>query len=519
MSGRRGILSAAILIVLGGFASRVLGLGRDEVIALYFGASAVTSAFQTASRVPTIFYDLVVGGAVSAALIPVLSSYADDPDPTALGEIVSTLLTGSLLLLVGLVALLSLAAPLLTRVLGVPVEQFGMTLDYIRLTIPALLFLGLNGVVGAVSYARRKTVYPALSIALFNLGLIASAVLLHARLGGASLALGVLAGGALQFLAVLPGLRGIPLRPRLSLGNPAVRRMVKLYAPVAAGLVITEASILIDANLAWRTGVNSLSYMRYATNFVQLPLGLVATATSLGSLPLLSRLVDDPIEFRKILGLGLRLALLAIFPALVFLVVFAEPTTRLVYQRGAFDASATSHTVQAFLLYAPQLPFVAVDQLLVYAYYARRDTVTPMLVGVVGVGIYLVSALTMIGPLGLGLSGLILANTLQNSLHAVILVVLLSRAIGSLASDGVGSAAARAIAAAGGGALLATAIRFGVPPPGSTLGLALYLLVGASSVLGAYLVLLHVLGVDEVTSVPRLVATRLTRGKTAVEVA
>src|SRR5262249_39964282 len=159
--------------------------------------------------------------------------------------------------------------------------------------------------------------------------------------------------------------------------------------------------------LAWRTGDDSAAIMRFATTLIQLPLGLVATATSLAVLPMLSRLVDEPDEFRRALGTGLRLALLAIIPAAVFLVVFAEPVIRLVFRRGAFGAAATATTLGAFLLYAPQLPFVAIDQLLIYAFYARRNTLTPMLVGVVGVGIYLASALTLIGPLRLGLGGLV----------------------------------------------------------------------------------------------------------------
>lgn len=516
MSARRGLLGAALLILLGSFASRILGLGRDQIIALYFGASPITSSYQSAARVPTIFYDLVVGGAVSAALIPVLSTYADDPDSGELGRVVSTLLTGTLLLLGCLVIVLSLLAAPLTHLLGVPPREFDTTLGYVRITVPALLFLGLTGVISAVSYARRKTAFPALSIAMFNLGLICSAVLFHARLGGASLALGLLIGGILQLVAVSPGLYGIRLRPRLDLHHPAIRRMLALYAPVAAGLVVTEISVLLDANLAWRTGADSLSIMRFATNFVQLPLGLVATATSLGSLPLLSRLVDDPDGFRETLGLGIRMALLAIFPAIVFLVVFTEPTIRLVFQHGAFDAVATSHTALAFLLYAPQLPFVAIDQLLVYAYYARKNTVTPMLVGLVGVGIYLGSALTMIGPLHLGLSGLILANTFQNTIHAAILFVLLSRVLGPLTGHGVGRTIVRAAGAAGSAACVAAVLRLGVHPPTSTLALALYLALGAAVVLGAYVAFLHLFGVDEATSVPRLVAARVTRRR-AVE--
>jgi putative peptidoglycan lipid II flippase len=513
LGNRRGILTAAVLILLGNLVSRLLGLVREQVIAGYFGVSVVTSAFQTASTVPTMFYDLVIGGAVSAALIPVLSGYFEEDDREELGRVVGTLLTGAALILGLLVGLLLLIAGPVTIVLGVaPGDRvYGATVEMVRIVVPALLFLGLAGVAGAVCYARRWTAYPAAAIALFNGGLVLTTVLLHQRLGGASLVLGMMAGAVLQLLAVLPGLSGIPIRPGLDLAHPAVRRIVRLYAPVAAGLVITELGVLFDRHFAWQTGDLSLSVMRYATTIVQLPLGLVGTATSLAALPLLSRLVDRDDEYRQTLCTGLRLALLAILPALAFLVVFTEPTIRIIFQRGAFDAAATSLTVRAFLLYAPQLPFVAVDQLLVYAFYARKNTVTPMLVGLAGVGIYLVTALLSIGPLQLGLSGLIIANTLQNSLHAVILFVLLTRAAGSLSGYGLGATVARGVLAAlvagAAGALLVGRLS----PPAGTAALLAYLVAGGAVVLGCYLGSLHVLGVDEATVLPRLVRARLAR--------
>ncbi len=488
MTTRGSLLSAASLILLGNLISRVLGLVREQVIAALFGETAVASAFGTAATVPTIFYDLVVGGAVSAALVPVLSGYAASEDQDDLGEIVGTLLVGAAIVLGTLVALLVLAAVPLTAALGVTRDNaiWATTVGLIRLVIPALLFLGLSGVVAAVCYARRRFIYPAFSVALFNGGLVASALLLHQRLGANSLALGVLLGAACQLVGVVPGLRGIPIRLTFQPRHPAIRQILRLYAPVAGGLIISEIGVLIDRNLAWQTGEASVATMRYATTLIQLPLGLVGTAMSLAALPTLSRLVDDVGEFRRTLLASFRLALLAIAPAAAFLAVFAAPVVRLIFERGAFDPLATAATTGAFLLYAPQLPFVAVDQLLIYAFYARRDTVTPMLVGLGGVGLYLVTALTLIYPFRLGLAGLVLANTVQNSLHAVILFVLLRRPLETFGDRRLAGAILRtagaAVVAGGVGLVLRTVV---IPPPG-TAALALYLGVGGALVLGVY---------------------------------
>jgi putative peptidoglycan lipid II flippase len=510
---RNGLISAASLILLGNLASRLLGLAREQVIASLFGESAVTSAFNTAATVPTLFYDLVIGGAVSAALVPVLSGYGQGDDDKELGTVVGTLLLGAGgILLAIVVALLLLAGPM-TEVLGVAPDRpiFAATVQFVRLVVPALLFLGLSGVVAAACYARQRFVFPAFSIALFNGGLVLSALALHERLGGASLALGVLIGAALQFAVVLPGLRGTAIRLAFQPNHPALRHILRLYAPVAAGLVVSELGVIIDRNLAWQTGEASVAIMRFATTLVQLPLGLVATATSLAALPVLSRLADENDEFRATLAAGLRLALLAIIPMGTFLVVFAAPVVRLLFERGAFDVAATATTARAFLLYAPQLPFVAVDQLLVYAFYARKDTLTPMFVGLGGVGVYLATALILIGPLHLGVGGLIVANTLQNSLHAVVLFALLTRSVGSLGGYGAGVSVRQSVEAAIAAGLVAEIVATVVPPPSGVVALAAYLAANAILVLAVYCGTLVALGQSEIRSLLRAVVVRSTR--------
>jgi putative peptidoglycan lipid II flippase len=165
---------------------------------------------------------------------------------------------------------------------------------------------------------------------------------------------------------------------------------------------------------------------------IQFPLGLTASALSFATLPVLSRAAGaasdaGEAEYQRTLRASVRVALLLIVPAMVLLVLLRVPVVRLLFERGRFDEASTASTALAFLFYSPQLPFTAVDQLFIAAYYARKNTRTPVLVGVAGVFIYLAAALTFLGPLQMGMPGLALANAVQNSAHAVILAVLLER--------------------------------------------------------------------------------------------
>jgi putative peptidoglycan lipid II flippase len=202
-------------------------------------------------------------------------------------------------------------------------------------------------------------------------------------------------------------------------------------------MAVTIVGITIDRYLASQLEPGSMTVMAYATRLIQFPLGLVATATSFAVLPTLSMHAarfasasadSDRQGFTETLAFGMKIVLLLMVPATLGLSLLSEPIVRLLFEHRAFTSEDTFRTARVFLFYAPQLPFTALDQLFIFAFYARRDTVTPVLVGILGVGFYLVVALATRGSLGV--YGLALANAVQNSVHALILLGLLWRTVG-----------------------------------------------------------------------------------------
>jgi putative peptidoglycan lipid II flippase len=167
--------------------------------------------------------------------------------------------------------------------------------------------------------------------------------------------------------------------------------------------------------------------MGFATTLVQFPLGLIAAGVGAAVLPPLSRHAAETagLAFQATLTDGLRLVLVLILPATVGLALLREPLIALLFQRGAFDGAAAARTATAFLAYAPGLPAAAIDQVLIFGFYARQRTLAPVLVGVAAVGVYLVVGLALIGPLGM--PGLALANSAQWVAHMVIMALLTRR--------------------------------------------------------------------------------------------
>ena len=380
-----------------------------------------------------------------------------------------------------------------------------------------MLFLGLSGVTTALLYARRQFTLPAFVVTVYNLGIITTALALGGSLGTTSLVLGIVIGAFLQIALQAPGLRGFQYSFVVDLHHPGVRRIARLYLPVVAGLVVSQLGVLIDRNLASQTGEGSMAAMRFATTLVQFPLGLVGSAVAFAVLPTLSRHAAAPSAtggdaYKATLVRGISMVLMLIVPASVGLAVLREPLVRLLFQHGAFDAEATARTALAFLCYSPSIPFAAVDQLLIFAFYARQNTVTPVLVGVLGVAVYLAVALTLLPRLGM--AGLVLANSAQWVVHALILLVLLWRAIGGLRGYGLGWTTAKVLAAGlvmGVAVLAAQPAADAISSGGGLAGLALELaaLVGFGLVVFGSLAL--ALRIDEAGWLWELALARLKR--------
>lgn len=457
-SSARAIALAALLIAGGNIASRVLGLGRVTVIALLFGRGAGVDAYAAAWTVPNTIYDVLIAGAVSAVFVPVLSEYAEG-DPREFARIVSGLVTCVVLLLLGLIGVLAWQAPLVARLLiqSSRPEVYAQTVLLIRLLLPAVLLMGLAGLATATLHAQRKFLLPASIGAIFNAGVILGAALLHRQLGVASLAAGAAIGALGQVAVQGIGLRQLGYRPVLNLRHPAMRRIARLYAPVGLGIVFLIAGTVVDRRLA--SGFPAaLATMQYATTLIQFPLGLVAAAVALAVLPTLSRqsAAGDEPAFRDTLAMGLKVVLLLVTPATVGLATLAGPITAVLFERGAFGAADTLATAEALWCYLPGLPAIAGAQLLIFAFYARKNTLVPSLVQGAAIGLYLLTALALLWLTRLGFLGLVLANSAQWIGHMLLLALLLRRQL-PLRGARLGEAL-RKTALAGGAMAVATAM-------------------------------------------------------------
>lgn len=521
------IAGAAVIVMLGTIFSRVIAIPRESLIAGMFGDGVVTGSYTIAENVLTIFLDLLLSGIASAVLVPVLSEFVGEDQRAELGAVVGKLLT---LVVVGggaMLVLLELGARgvawAMTGVGGNTTSyDSDLVVSLIRWILPALLLLGVASVLQSTLYAMQRFTMPALSLAARNAAVVLSIIVLGPALGIHSLVVGILVGALLLIALQVPGFWGTGLRivPSLAWRDPILRRIGALYLPVFLGLLFNSWALIVDRNLATRTGEHGIPAMRFATQIQQLTVGLVVTAISIATLPRLSRAAaeEDEAGFGRTLALGMRLVTTLVLPATFGLIAISGPLVNLLFNYGKATPEGVHQIRIALIGYAVGLPFLAWDQLLLFAFYARKNTRTPVIVGVASVVVLLAVSFALIVPLGV--LGLVLANSAQFAFHAIVMLVLARRFIptfsvtalrGTVARAGI-AAVAMALAVVATDRAVHTIIGIGIGIGDATFvtqGIAVVAGLGVGAVV--YLIGVWLLKVDEIRYFGDVIRGRLRR--------
>lgn len=534
LSQNKGVVKAAAVLAMGNVTSRVLGLVREIVKSNLFGASDLLAAYTVAALVPNTLFNLITGGEmVSSSLVPVFSDLASKERRAELWSVVSSFLSLATAVLLFIVTVVLLFTPQIAWLAGARNFSDGsltaVTEEMMRLATPAVLFLSIASILTGVLYALERFTLPAFTAAVFNGTIVIVALLRPDHID--SLIYGLLLGSFLQIVLQLPALRDGRFRVQFNWRHPAVRRILILYAPIVVGLLVNQVAIWISYNLAIRTGDNSVTYMNYATTLYQFPLGLVVTALSMATLPTLSQIVtayhaskhSDATaasarvqEFKQTLASGLRLVLTLVLPATAGLFALATPIIALLLQHGEFTAQDTAVTATVLRVYLAGLPFAAIDQMLVFASYARKDTWRPAVAGIISIVIYTITAVLLLPAIGL--YSLMVADAVKHFCHTMIMLWLLQRQLGGLRGFGISSTIWKAVAASSLTGLVAGLADWAmetlvapVLPLSGFLGKLFVVSVAGGLGIVTFLVLVRLLSITEVQMLHRTLTSRLRR--------
>ena len=462
MTGARGLARAG-LIVSGAFLiSRILGWVRLVVIADTFGASADLDAFIAAFRIPDLIFQLVAAGALSSALIPVVSGLLANDESARAWRVVSTVTTLMLCGLAVLAGLLFVLAPLVMPAItpGFGPEQLDRTVGLTRIMLLSPIFLSMGAVATSALNAGGRFAASAVAPIVYNLAIIGGALLLAPTLGVEGLAVGVVAGSLGHLAVQLRPLARLGFRyePRIDWADPHARQALLLMVPRAFGLGAGQVTFIVVTALASTQGTGAVSDFYIAFTLLQIPIGVIGVPLGIVLLPSLSRAaaVGRELEFSALLTKALRLLLYVMIPIAGLVTVLRRPFIDILFGGGKISDPDLDRIATTLVWFLTGLAAHALIAVLARAFYARQDTLTPVLAAVAAVALNSSLAIVLVGPLGL--SGIALAIAVAAWMEAVVLLIILRRRVPHVRLQGLGRVAGEAIV----GTLVAGAIAGGV---------------------------------------------------------
>ena len=430
------------------------GLLRNVIIARQFGIGSQLDAYIAAFKLPDLLFTIVAGGALATAFIPVLAEFLAAEDRAGAWRLASAITNLVVLLVSVLASLAALLAPwLVSRLIAPgfsPVQQ-AETVVVMRLVLISTIIFGISAIQSSVLHGFKHFLLPALAPVVYPLGIAAGAVWLAPHWGVSGLAIGAILGAALHLAVKVPGLihYGFRWQPVLDLNSQAVRRVLVLMGPRILDLGVFHLTLVATTNLASRLSEGSVSALEWGWDAMQIPETIIGTAFGLVAFPTLAALsaAGDLAGLRHTLSQTLRMIIVLAVPATFGLILLGRPILALVYQRGAFDASATLAVFTALQFYALGLTAHACLEVAARAFFAQQDTITPLIVAAIFGALNIGLAALLMGPLGHG--GLALANSLAITAEVAVLLFILHRRLAGLETGQILATLGQAVIASG----------------------------------------------------------------------
>jgi putative peptidoglycan lipid II flippase len=515
---RRLAASAAFFSAATGI-SRVVGLAREVVAANYFGVRGPMAAFTIAFQVPNLIRALFADAALQGAFVPVFTELLEKGRRKEAFKVASSLFLLITLILGSVALVFILAAPLVMPLFapGFGPELRDLTVQLSQIMFPIVPLMAMSGVVVGMLNSFEHFSVPALAPVAWNAVIIASLVILRPAFDEPinAYSVGVLGGTVVQLLMPMPWLKryGFEFSWSLDWRNEHVRKVLKLMLPVTIALGLINFSLLINSFFGTLVSDQAPAAIDRAFRIYMLPQGLFSVAIATILFPTLSRLAARR-EFdnlRRTMANGLRQIALLLIPSAVIMAVLAVPITRLVYQRGAFDAHATHLVATAMVWWAISLPFQGMSLLFSRTYFSlQRPWITTALAGgnlVVNAGV----AAALYKPFGIG--GVVIGTVVATVGMTLAQGALLRPELGGVEGRETVLAIVRMLVASAALAGVAYVVWYGLDQAlGRTL-LAQVVAVGVGITAGAvaYAVGVIVLRVEEARQIGRLLAGRFRR--------
>ena len=430
------VRSAATVLIIMVFASRVLGLLRDRMLAARFSPDEL-GVYLAAFRLPNLLFELLVMGALTSAFIPVYTKYLTLGKQEEAWRISNTIITISCILLACIAVPLLIWTKEVSHFIapGFSDSQVAQMIGFTRFMVLAQVFpLLIGNFFTGILQSHSLFTVPAIAPVIYNVGIIISIIIFSSSIGLWAPVVGVGIGAVLFMCIQIPSLIQLGYRSRIVLDthNQGVREIGKLMVPRTIGLAISQVDTTVDLILSTLLGARMVTVFNFAQHLQQLPIGLFGATVAQAAFPLLAQASanEDKEKFTKTLYSALNQIVFFIMPVSVLFMVLRIPIVRLVFGASRFDWQATVLTGMTLSMFAISLSAQAVSQLLTRGFYALYDTKTPVIIGVITILINTICSVIFVQLYKFPVWSLGLSTSIASIINVSLLVVYLGKRIG-----------------------------------------------------------------------------------------
>ncbi len=445
------IPSAALILAVTATISNLLGVYRERLIAGQFGATHLTDIFYASFKIPDLIFNLLVLGAVSSAFIPIFVDSLKKDTKEESNLIASNFMNFlSIATIIFGVVIFVLARKLVPFLLpgffanGVNADfnTFEVAVNAVRIMVLSPVFFAISSVFSGILNSHKKFVAYAMAPIVYNISIIIGIIFFTSKTGSPiyGLLYGVILGAILHALIQLPSafINGFRWKPVLNLRKYELPQIIKLMVPRTISIGVGQINILVDTIIA-SYFVGGITVLNFANNIQTVPTVIFGISIATAVFPLLAEKSgpESKKEFLATFSESARKILYFMIPAAIGVIVLRAQIVRLLYGVGNFSWDNTYWTTKALGFFAIGLIAQGLIPLLVRAFYALKDTKTPLIISLIVMATNLIFSLSLpfIPKLGLGIAGVALAFSIAGFVNIILLFWFLHGKVGALDKD------------------------------------------------------------------------------------
>ena len=424
MQNATKMIKTAGFMVMATLLAKIFGMLRDMFVAAFYATGASADAFFAATKLPLLFFDIVIGGVISAAFIPVFNEYLQVDGKKRALEFANKFIN-LILVVTGIICALGMLFPhILINFITPDSDEYtkALAIDLSTIMFPMIIFTGLAFSFVGILQSFGEFNIPAIISLVSNSVMIAYLIIFKDSFGVSGLAVAMLVGWGLQAIVQIPSLIKFGYRYSFDyhFADDGIKKAALLALPMLISTWVQPIGSLVNIRFASSLGTGALSALEYANRLFIMIVGVFSFVVTNLVFPSMARAnaANDQNESILLIKSSLKAVSLVILPVMGGFIVLASPVVRLIYERGEFDPTSTGLTAIALAYYSMGMIGFAFSEVLNKSFFAMQNSKTPMITALISIttNIFLSYILSSY----FGIAGLALASAIAATLNALL---------------------------------------------------------------------------------------------------